>query len=59
MEKFQELKELILSLEGEAEKFYNKGNASAGTRLRQGLQLVKTSAQDLRKAVQEKKNANK
>jgi len=32
MQKFEELKALIASLEGDADKFYNKGNSAAGTR---------------------------
>ena len=55
-EKFNELKDLILGLEADAEKFYEKGNSAAGTRLRKGLQDVKNLAQAIRLGVQEAKN---
>ena len=56
-ERFTELKDLILSLEGDADKFYNKGNNAAGTRVRKGLQDVKNLAQSIRLEIQESKNA--
>jgi hypothetical protein len=56
-ERFAELKDLILSLEGDADKFYNKGNNAAGTRVRKGLQDVKNLAQSIRLEIQESKNA--
>lgn len=48
MEKFNELKALVASLEEDAAKFYEKENKAAGVRLRKGLQEIKTLAQDLR-----------
>jgi hypothetical protein len=48
MEKFQELKTLIESLNEDATKFSEKGNKSAGTRLRQGMQELKKLAQEIR-----------
>ncbi len=56
MQKFQELKNLISSLENDADKFYNKGNSAAGTRLRKGMQELKNMAQLIRGEVQELKN---
>lgn len=56
MQKFQDLKNLIASLEGDADKFYNKGNSAAGTRLRKGMQELKNMAQLIRGEVQELKN---
>jgi hypothetical protein len=56
-EKFQQLKDLVVSLEADAEKFYNKSNSAAGTRLRKGLQDLKNLAQDIRLEVQNEKNA--
>ncbi len=56
MQKFQELKNLIASLEGDIDKFYNKGNSAAGTRVRKGMQELKTIAQSIRAEVQELKN---
>lgn len=55
--KFNELKSLIDGLEGDADKFFNKGNSAAGTRVRKGLQDVKNLAQTIRLEIQEAKNA--
>jgi hypothetical protein len=48
-----------MSLESDFEKFYEKGNQAAGTRVRGGLQALKTLAQEIRTEVQSKKNAGK
>jgi len=56
MQKYQELKDLIASLEGDFDKFYNKGNSAAGTRVRKGMQDIKNVAQQIRAEVQELKN---
>ena len=48
-----------MSLEADFEKFYDKGNQAAGTRVRGGLQQLKTLAQDIRTEVQAKKNSGK
>lgn len=57
IQKFNELKSLIEGLDGDADKFFNKGNNAAGTRVRKGLQEVKNLAQEIRLEVQESKNA--
>ena len=57
MKRFDEIRDLIMSLEGDFEKFYDKGNQAAGTRVRQGMQKLKTVAQDIRVEVQNQKNA--
>ena len=57
MNQFNELKQLVESLTADADKFYDKGNKAAGVRLRKGLQSIKTTAQDIRKDVSERKNA--
>ena len=59
MEKFNNIKSLLESVEKDAESFYNKGNKSAGTRLRGAMQTLKQLAQDVRSEVQEIKNAEK
>ena len=59
MQKFEELKNLIASLEGDADKFYNKGVSAAGTRVRKALQDMKSLASDMRKEVTEIKNKAK
>ena len=56
MKKFTEVKELVASLEADADKFYNKGNSAAGTRVRKGMQDLKNLAQSIRLEVQESKN---
>lgn len=56
IERFTELKDLLAGLEGDADKFYNKGNSAAGTRLRKGLQDIKNLAQSIRLEIQESKN---
>ena len=56
MEKFNELKELEASIEADAQKFYEKGNGAAGTRLRKGLQDIKNLSQAIRVSVSEIKN---
>jgi hypothetical protein len=56
MKKFEELKALIASIEPDADKFYNKANSAAGTRLRKGMQDVKNMAQAIRSEVQDLKN---
>ena len=57
MNRFSEIKDLVTSLEGDFEKFFEKGNQAAGTRIRQGMQDLKNLAQDIRKEVQDIKNA--
>jgi hypothetical protein len=57
MSRFDEIKNLVMGLEGDFDKFYNKGNQAAGTRVRKGMQDLKTMAQDIRKEVQDKKNS--
>jgi len=59
MKKFQDLKELIAKAEAEAEKFYSKGNMTAGTRLRGNMQDIKALAQEIRNEVQSIKNEGK
>ena len=59
MEKIAKLKELIASAEADADKFYNKSNSAAGTRLRGAMQQLKVLAQEIRQDVTEKKNKAK
>ena len=58
-EKYNELVEFINSLEVDVHKFYVKGQAAAGTRLRKGLSELKRKAQDIRNEVQEVKAQRK
>ena len=57
MNRFSEIKDLIMSLEGDFDKFYDKKNQAAGTRVRKGMQELKNIAQDIRKEVQDIKNS--
>jgi hypothetical protein len=57
MQKFEELKKLIASIEDDADKFYNKENSAAGTRLRKSMQDLKNIAQEIRAEVQTLKNS--
>jgi hypothetical protein len=56
MKRFDELRDLVMSLEADFEKFYDKGNQAAGTRVRKGMQDLKNLAQEIRVEVQDKKN---
>jgi len=56
MERFGQVKGLIESLEADFDKFYDKDNQAAGTRVRKGMQELKKLAQDIRVEVQSKKN---
>ncbi|MBS0001174.1 MAG: histone H1 [Cyclobacteriaceae bacterium] len=56
MKRFDELRDLVMSLEADFQKFYDKGNQAAGTRVRKGMQDLKNLAQDIRVQVQDMKN---
>ena len=55
MENYNKLKDLVASIEADADKFFNNGNSAAGTRVRKGLQEIKTLAQDIRNDITAKK----
>lgn len=57
MSRFNEVKDLISGLEGDFEKFYEKGNKAAGTRVRNGMNEIKKLAQEIRNEVSEIKNS--
>ncbi|RKY93626.1 MAG: histone H1 [Ignavibacteriae bacterium] len=59
MEKFNELVQYVQSLETDFHKFYEKGQAAAGTRVRKGLSELRKMCQDVRKNVQEVKSERK
>ncbi len=56
MKRFDEIRDLVMSLEADFEKFYDKANQAAGTRVRKGMQDLKNLAQEIRIEVQNKKN---
>jgi len=59
MDRLQELKDLVGSFEKDFVKFYEKGNKSAGTRVRKHMNELKRKAQEIRKEVQERKAIGK
>jgi len=56
MEKFAQVRDLVLGLEDDFDKFYDKKNQAAGTRVRKGMQELKNIAQEIRLNVQDIKN---
>ena len=48
MEKYQELRALIMEAGDDADKFFVKNNKAAGTRLRKAMLDAKASAQAIR-----------
>lgn len=56
MKRFEQVRDLIMNLEGDFEKFYDKENQAAGTRVRKGMQELKNLAQEIRIEVQDMKN---
>ena len=56
MERFNQLKQLLLESETDFIKFYEKENLAAGTRVRLKMQELKALAQEIRLEVLEKKN---
>ena len=59
MNLFEQIKAVITKAEADHEKFYNSGNAAAGTRVRKSMQELKSLAQALRLDVQATKNTDK
>ena len=58
MSKYQELLDLVKTFEQDFDKFYVKGNKSAGTRLRKHMNELKKFAQDVRMEVQSIKKSD-
>lgn len=56
MKRFDQIRDLVMSLESDFQKFYEKENQAAGTRVRKGMQELKNLAQEIRIEVQEMKN---
>ncbi|HSR18026.1 MAG TPA: hypothetical protein VLM39_12815 [Ignavibacteriaceae bacterium] len=59
MSKFDDLGQAVKNLEADFQKFYEKGQAAAGTRLRKGLSDLRKLAQEVRKDIQEVKARRK
>ena len=58
MNQYKTLKQLVLDIEDDFVKFYDKKNNAAGTRIRKGMQALKVLAQEIRTHVQDIKNQN-
>ncbi|MDW8206174.1 MAG: histone H1 [Cytophagales bacterium] len=56
MNRFDELKKLLDSVEADFKKFYEQNNQAAGTRIRKAMLELKNLAQNIRQHVQEIKN---
>lgn len=56
MSRYDDLKNLVDSMADDLDKFYAKGNKTAGTRARKALQDLKNLAQEVRLEIQNKKN---
>lgn len=55
MNKYDELEQLVQSIKKDLDKFHNRGNKTAGIRVRKTLQDIKTLAQDIRVDISEKR----
>jgi hypothetical protein len=55
MSRFTEVRDLLNTFEKDFIKFYEKGNKSAGTRVRKEMNELKKKAQEIRKEIQEMK----
>jgi len=55
MSRFTEIRDLLNNFEKDFVKFYEKGNKSAGTRVRKHMNELKKKAQEIRKEIQEMK----
>jgi hypothetical protein len=58
MSHYEKLKQLVLGIEDDFIKFYEKENNAAGTRVRKSMQDLKVLAQEIRTHVQDIKNKN-
>lgn len=58
MEIYNQMVALLNEVEGDVQKFYDKGNKAAGTRVRKAMQELKTLAQNQRVDISERNKAN-
>lgn len=59
MENWNKIQEIYTESQNDAEKFFDKGNSSAGTRLRKAYQKIAILCKEGRKEVSNIKNADK
>ena len=56
-DRFSQLKEHVEDMERDFQQFYDKGNKAAGTRVRKGMQELKSLAQEIRVEIQDMKKS--
>jgi len=54
---FEEIKSTIEETQTDVDKFTEKGNGSAGTRVRKAMQALKNLGQEVRKEISTQKNS--
>lgn len=54
MENLNQIREVLNNIQADAEKFFEKGNKAAGTRVRKAMQEIKALAQTVRQEVSDK-----
>lgn len=59
MDKLNQIKQYLNTLDEDFAKFFDRGNNAAGTRVRKAMQELKKMANDVRTSVQEKKATDK
>ncbi|MFZ0455545.1 MAG: histone H1 [Ignavibacteriaceae bacterium] len=59
MNRYEDLLQAVRDLQTDFEKFFEKGQAAAGTRVRKGLSDLRKLAQDVRKEIQDVKSQRK
>jgi archaellum component FlaC len=59
MEKINEIKQMLEDMGKDLEKFYTKGQNSAGTRLRKALNEVRKKCQEMRNEIQSIRQSRK
>lgn len=57
--RFEDFQKIVEAMEGDFEKFYDKGVGTAGTRIRKTLQDLAGLCKEVRKDVTEVKNTRK
>ena len=57
MNRYEQLYSVLMSVQDDFRKFYDANNKAAGTRVRKGMLELRKLSQDIRKEVQEIKNA--
>ena len=59
MNRYQEFQDVVTAMQADFEKFYEKGVAAAGTRVRKHCQELAVLCKEIRKDVSDVKNARK